>query len=189
MKLAELWDHLVDAMIRALITVVPSRYRVVPRAEAPETPLLEQFALIRGASWIGRRFGALYFQHFCNPEPSGFAHRHRWARMRSLVLSGGFVEERFAIGVDGVRRAELWPHWRGSSYSMGASDIHRVAWWGPRCWTLFHMSVTQTDSWGWYAIEPASFASTRRQLGAFTPWREHIVRRIESLDTPGKVTQ
>lgn len=174
-----LTDLIVDWTIRALCVLLPWRHRIVPDALTAE-PMLRQFALIRGGSFIGRRFGALYFQHFLQPEPMTYMHRHRWARMRSWVLSGLFVESR--PGGE-ITSADYAVHARGESYEMDRTTIHRVAYWSRRCWTLFWMSPDVSDDWGWYEWD-----ATTGRLGAFRPWRTHIAKRVPSLDT-GEITK
>lgn len=172
MHLAACWDLFVDFAIRALCVLMPWRHRVVPAAEDPSRPLLRQFALLRASRW-----GALYLQHFVTPEAHDFAHIHRWMRMRSWVLSGFFIEER---PIDFVRHIA---HFRFTSYTMDRSVIHRVAEWSPRCWTLFWMSPETTDAWGWFPIVNRAATKRHHILGSFRPWREHIVKRVASLDT------
>lgn len=173
-----LWDLSVDLLCRALCSLFSSRHRTVPAAEDPSRPLLRQFAIVRATSWIGRRYGALYLQHFITPESLDWAHRHRWAHMRSWVLSGYFIEER-------LPHVELIAHVAPSSYDMRATVIHRVSAWSEKCWTLFHMSPEVSDNWGYYRIVDRK-AATHRVLGPFIHWRAHIVKRVPSLDT-GKV--
>ena len=174
-KWRSVWDWFVDSTIRMLCLALPGRFRIVPEASTGE-PMLRQLAIIRGGSWIGKRVGALYLQHFDAPEPRGYAHIHRWRRMRSLVLSGSFIEER-PIDVEYIA------HMRGDRYEMDRKVIHRVEWWSPRCWTLFHMSVEQSDAWGWFEIANRDSSTRQRVLGCFIPWRKHIAKRVPSLDT------
>lgn len=189
------WDWFIDSAIRALCALwcwgerlrgVPahaSRHRVIPRSDAPEIPLLEQFAVMRMGRW-----GALYFQRFINPEQAGVFHRHQWRRMRSFVLSGEFTEERpvwdyseacECIMPDLWRMPRMVTHRRFSTYVMDRSVIHRTHAWGNRCWTLFWMSSPKLEDWGYYEAENGF---------RFIHWRARIRKQIPSLDKPGELT-
>jgi hypothetical protein len=185
--LARAWDWLIDTLCRALCAWFPSRARLIPTSTDPSRPLLLQFAVMRMC-----RFGALYLQHFANPELPRFFHRHQWHRMRSFVLSGEFTEERAPFGYLDDQRGRQWctgscicrqtayagpqyiAHKRLSTYTMGREVIHRTHAWGPRCWTLFWMSSPKLEDWGYY---------DREREWAFTHWREQIQKRVASLDT------
>lgn len=165
-----MWDRAVDAACRGLCALIPSRHRIVPGHKDPSVPLLRQFAIIR----MGR-FGALYLQHFCNPEPAHY-HRHKWDRMRSFVLSGMFVEERPSIGMHMIGHSRL------TSYAMDRDTLHRVVLWGPRCWSLFWMSPQyDNDRFTFYERNPDGTA------GKATHWRDYLAARVPSLDT-GEIT-
>lgn len=193
--IAAAWDWAVSAAIRALIACFPSRHRVIPRSDAPEIPLLEQFAVLRQT----RKLGALYLQRFVSPEAPGVFHRHQWRRMRSFVLSGEFTEERapiayvgynttgIGVGGDalwrpyhyGARSGGYITHRRFQTYTMDRSVVHRTHAWGPRCWTLFWMSSPKLEDWGYYDADRGF---------AFTHWRDRIKKQIPSLDKPGALT-
>lgn len=170
------WDIAIDALCRLLCILFPWRSRIVPAAEDPERPLLKQFAILRAG-----RFGALYLQHFVTPEPREFVHCHRWHSMRSWVLSGLFIEER---PLDPNQRYHI--HERFGSYSMSHTVIHRVEFWSRRCWTLFWMSPELSDAWGWWHVADRNAPQPWKILGNFIPWRDHIQKRIESLDSGKK---
>lgn len=156
------WDTFVLFCFLWLFDKFPSRARIVPRADDPETPMLMQVALVRGR---------LYLQRFIAPESRDFFHNHRWRYMRSLVLSGSYVEER--PGGKLIRRRA------GRSHSMDSTTIHRVLWWSPCCVTLFYMSKRHAPTWGYFEAKPLRFAQ-------FTDWREFVKRRIPSLESGNK---
>ena len=172
------WDRAVNAAARALIAgPLKARSRVIPHAEAPDEPLLTQALVLH--------WGALsiYLQHFETPEAWEYFHRHRWAWMRSIVLSGYYVEERPGAAPEsaefGYMQSSSWAgasdflaHKRGDTFALQPSTIHRVSVWSPECWTLF-LTWRPSDDWGYYA----------RADGEFIPWREFVQRRVASLET------
>lgn len=162
-----LWDQIVDSACRWLCVVIPARARIVPRSDAPEIPLIIQFKI-----WGNDRGSSLFLQHFVNPENPDYFHVHRWEQMKSLVLSDSFTEERPVV--EGLRAIR---HKRFERYEMDRSVIHHVAYWGPRCWTLFWMSAEKTDDWGFFKRLETG------ELSALIPWREFVVQRIPNLET------
>jgi hypothetical protein len=189
-RAAAAWDWLVDSLVRLLCALLPSRHRIIPTATDPSRPLLEQLAVLH----MGR-FGAIYLQRFVNPELPRFFHRHQWHRMRSVVLSGEFVEERAPLVFVGDVLPQLPDHYtpiipayhipryithrRLSTYTMDRTVIHRTHSWSTRCWTLFWMSSPKLEDWGYY---------DRENGWAYTPWREQIAKQIPSLDVPERLT-
>lgn len=154
------YDELVDKVCRGLCRAFPDRYRVVPRADDPETPMLDQFMIVPGR---------VYLQHFRSAESIDWFHHHRWETMRSIVLSAFYVEER-PLGRSYFTRYALTTH------TMDHDTIHRVDYWHPHCWTLFFMG-RDLEEWGYYA----------RDLRSYVPWREFVRRRIPNLER-GQVT-
>ncbi len=159
-----LWDLFVDTGARLLCALLPWRFRVIPQARDPRTPLLRQILL-----WKSPKL-EVYLQHFDNPEERYWFHCHEWPRMRSFVLSGEFTEERAYHG--DVK------HQRFTTYTMNEDVWHRTAAWGPRCWTLFVCRGGRTVPRGYREMHADSGGA---YLGFFIPWREHIVKRVASL--------
>lgn len=154
------WDRMVDGTCRALCRAFPERHRVVPRADAPDVPMLDQFMLVPGK---------LYLQHFRAEESPDWFHHHRWQHMRSIVLSAFYVEERPHGKAYHTRQ-------RGYTHVMDHDTIHRIDYWHPHCWTLFYMGDDLKD-WGYYA----------RDLRSYVPWQEFVTKRIPNLER-GEVT-
>lgn len=163
------WDSFIDHCCRWLCLHYPGRYRLIPHAEDPTQPLLMQFML-----WPHH----LYLQHFVSPESTTWFHRHRWARMRSWVLSGWFVECR------PLDRCMLL-HKRLSTYAMTKDVIHHVVAWSPLCWTLFFVRGA-SDDWGYFPRR--AFKGSGVVEKDFVPWRDHVRSRVRNLET-GKVTK
>jgi hypothetical protein len=172
------WDRVVDAICRALCTVFFWRFRVIPKARDPRTPLLRQLLL-----WKSRRL-EIYLQHFDNPEDPFWFHCHEWPRMRSFVLSGGYTEERVdqlpseRLGYIVERYRGNIDHNRLTTYTMDRTAWHRTHAWGDHCWTLFVCRGGRVIPRGYREVEADSSGA---RLGPFVPWREHIVKRVPSL--------
>jgi hypothetical protein len=124
-------------VVHFLAIIFPSRYRVIPRKEDGE-PLLRQFRL-----WGSPSLGSgAYLQSFLTNELASEFHNHRWPEMRSRVLTGFFVEERYPGGTFIVRKA-------GNGYTMDGTVIHRLAAVAPRTWTFFRTKGPIRE-WGYF---------------------------------------
>lgn len=91
----------------------------------------------RGVKW------SLYFHNFLAHDRDRDLHNHPWTWSYSLVLWGGYVEEK--RGRDGiVRRRRVWP---GMINRLGPMDFHRIAELkGRETWTLF-LAGTKATAW------------------------------------------
>jgi hypothetical protein len=129
------------AVTRILAPVFPERYRVIPRKE-DGVPMLRQF-LVWGSPSAG---SGAYLQSFVAPEQAHDFHSHRWPYMRSFVLSGMFVEERYP-GIYSGGAALV--HEAPSTYMMDSGVIHRLHHADPRTWTLF-LTRGPIGTWSYY---------------------------------------
>jgi hypothetical protein len=170
-KRLNLWDVVISALCVTAFYVVKAfskRARLLPRADDPTKPLLRQVLLYHNKA----KGVSVYLQNFVGPESFYWFHRHRWEYMRSLVLSGMYLEER-----------PDWPHLiqrcRFKSHSMDHDTIHRVDYWAPLCWTIFY-TKDPSDDWGYFPRGDYSEA-------AYVPWRQFIKARVPSLET-GKLS-
>jgi hypothetical protein len=100
----------------------------------------------------------LYLHRFHRSDADGELHNHPWRWALSLVLVGGYSEER-RNGARVIRR-RVAP---GSLNFIRANDFHRVDLLEHDAWTLFLVGP-KSQSWGFWS----------RTDGAFTPWREFI---------------
>lgn len=99
---------------------------------------------------------AIFIHFFHRGDDDRDQHNHPWARSISLVLVGGYREERG----DTVRVVKPW-----SLNVIGKNDFHRVDLLEPKkgCWSIF-IAGTNVQSWGFKL----------RESGRFVPWREYL---------------
>lgn len=88
-------------------------------------------------------------------------HNHPWRWALSMVLSGGYSEERVIRG--SVYRRTVRP---GRLNLIWADTYHRVDLLEGECWTLF-VTGSKSQSWGF----------KDRWTGRVTPWREFVAAR------------
>jgi hypothetical protein len=99
-----------------------------------------------------------YLHRFHRGDTDRELHNHPWRWAISLVLAGGYSEERL-VGETVVTRV-IRP---GTLNFIGRDDFHRVDMLDGEAWTLFLVGQ-KTSSWGFW----------NRETGLVTPWREFI---------------
>jgi hypothetical protein len=114
----------------------------------------------KGIVWPRWPF-AIYLHHFHQSDSDGGElHSHPQAWSVSLILLGGYSEERL-MGGEVVRR-NFEP---GDVNILLASDFHRVDLLEKDAWTLF-VAGPRVGSWSFW----------NRHTNKFTPWREFVKR-------------
>lgn len=156
-----MFSQLVLKACRYVADRVP--YRVIPRPDgAPYLVRYYLFGRPRPEQPDGRKKGFNIFLHrFLSSDVEPELHNHPWSRSVSLILTGGYEEER-RVGDDVVFRT-LRP---GQLNSIGANDFHRIELREEEAWTLF-VAGSVTQSWGFWS----------RVTRKFVPWREHVRQR------------
>jgi len=143
-----------------------SRYYLVGRTRAEEEdPRESPRRTARGVLLPARDHGC-YLHHFHRGDDELELHSHPWAWSLSLILAGGYIEER-RFGAHVVRRT-MRP-WR-LNY-IGANDFHRVELLEHDCWTLF-LTGPKIAGWGFW----------NKDTERFLPWRQFI----RELRDPGE---
>lgn len=105
----------------------------------------------------------LYLHRFNRPDLDRELHNHPWAWAVSLILRGGYIEER-NVGERATTVRRLRP---GMLNVIKQNTFHRVLeLCGPEVWTLF-FSGPKVDTWGFKDFATGSFE--------YMPWREHFV--------------
>lgn len=110
-----------------------------------------------GAIWPDTSW-SLYLHHFHRSDVDRELHNHPWEWAVSLILVGGYTEER-RVG-DGVRVKLFLP---GELNRIGQNDFHRVDLVEDDAWSLFLVGP-KVSGWGFWD----------RASGAVTPWREFL---------------
>lgn len=116
-----------------------------------------------GIQWRTSRAGVSVFVHyFYRSDDDHALHNHPWKWALSLVLAGGYSEER-RVGNSVVRRLV-----KPGSFNLITSDtFHRVDLLDADrgCWSVF-IAGPKFKGWGFWD----------RDTGEFIPWREFIAR-------------
>ena len=146
-----------------------SRYYIAGRQrDDDEHPLVQKLerrkVLIRT-----ERYGT-YLHHFHRGDEELELHSHPWLWAASLILVGGYIEER--RHGDRVKRRAYVP---GQWSFLRASTFHRVSLIEEDAWTLF---VTGPK------LEPDTWHFWNRVSGEKTEWREFIRRVRSETDRP-----
>jgi hypothetical protein len=101
----------------------------IPRDGAPylDRYFVAGYPRVRGAT------ASVYLHHFRASDAFEQVHSHPWAWSLSLILSGGYREQRCLP--DGQQIVSLYQP--GDFNVLRADDRHRIELLGPDCWTLF----------------------------------------------------
>lgn len=145
---------------RAGLSPYLSRYYLTARPTMPDGSEPFRNGQVReGAEWPNGPI-ALYLHRFHRSDEDLALHNHPWRWAVSLILTGGYSEER-RIGNRVVRRSVL----PLTLNFISADDFHRVDLFEEDAWTLF-LSGPKASSWGFWD----------RRTGEYVPWREFITR-------------
>lgn len=109
---------------------------------------------------LGTHRWCINLHQFHRGDYAGELHNHPWRWALSLLLIGGYREER-RVGGD----VQVWTYPPLSVNALSAGTFHRVDLLDGECWSLF-ITGPKTQSWGFWD----------RITGAFTPWREYVGR-------------
>jgi hypothetical protein len=111
-----------------------------------------------GAMWNKQSIG-IYLHRFHRDDDELELHNHPWRWAVSIVLVGGYIEER--RGKNDVVRVRIVRPWRINF--IRAEDFHRVDLIEQDAWTLFFVGPKFTG-WGFW----------NRDTKKFLPWRQFI---------------
>lgn len=149
--------------VRSLLEKIAARLpvREITGGEGGDDVYLEKYLLFQ--SRAGRDGFRVHLHRFLRPDKDREVHSHPWAWAWSLVLCGGYLEERRGD----ADRLEAIARRPGSVYPVWPDTYHRVARLFQRdCWTLF-VSGPVVQSWGFWSPD----------TGEYTPWREFFARK------------
>ena len=122
-------------------------------------PYLERYYILHSGhfGWLP----GIYLHKFLSGDEDPELHNHPWGTSVSLILTGGYDEER--RHGNSVRTARVQP---GSINVIYRDTFHRVDLLEDYAWTLF-MSGERQQDWGFWD----------RNTDVYTPWREHVERK------------
>jgi hypothetical protein len=124
---------------------------------------LSRYLLIDADSW------KLFLHKFVRSDEDLELHNHPWDRAVSLILTGGYTEERR------MRDTLVWTKvFRpGMLNFLKADTFHRVELLNEKdgCWTLFWVGK-KTQSWNFW----------NRESNELTPWRAFLRRKSLSIN-------
>jgi hypothetical protein len=140
---------------------------------ADGSPAIDQYGNPKRAAIFPDGLG-LYLHHFHRSDSDQALHNHPWRWAWSLILAGGYSEERrvsirgsedggpeHEIG-DTVIRRNIRP---GRVIRINADDFHRVDLFEEDSWSLF-LAGPKNASWGFWD----------RHTGVFMHWRAFIAK-------------
>jgi len=109
----------------------------------------------------------VYLHKFHRGDDDRALHNHPWMWARSLILVGGYVEERrVSFPWDTARYRVARRIVRAGAYNrIDADDFHRVELLEKDCWSLF-IAGPKTGSWGFWD----------RVTNEFLHWRDFIAK-------------
>lgn len=114
-----------------------------------------------GIVWPMREFG-IYLHQFHRGDDDTDLHNHPWRWAVSIILAGGYIEERRTAD-DHVDVRTVRP---GRINIIRASDFHRV-------------ELLERDAWSFFIAGPkfSSWGFWNRTTKRFLPWRQFIEQR------------
>jgi hypothetical protein len=132
-------------------------------------PYLHRFYIFRRSmlSWdFAKYLPSIYLHYFHRGDQDTALHNHPWGYSASLVLTNGYLEDRWDPHNKVVIKRELKP---GSINVIRANDFHRVDLRDPSkgAWTLF-VSGPRVQDWSFW--EPGKDEKP-------IPWREFVATR------------
>jgi hypothetical protein len=116
----------------------------IERIKRNGAPYLERY-FVAGWNPITRQKGpAIFLHHFVASDAAGEIHSHPWGWSMSVILVGGYREERCSDG-----QTVCKDYRPGDVNVISANDRHRIDLLGRDCWTLF-MAGSFDAPWQFY---------------------------------------
>lgn len=154
--------------------------RVITRGD--NSPYLERHYIFR-KRWVPKwapQLPSVYLHHFLRGDDEVELHNHPWRLSLSLILAGGYREER-RVGTR-IKSRMVRP---GMINIIRGNDYHRVELLDPKkgAWTLF-ITTTREQNWGFW----------HPQTKEFLFWEDHLKQRISrgfanfSFPRPAKIS-
>ncbi len=113
---------------------------------------------------------SVFFHEFLRGDSDREYHNHPWKTSFSLILAGGYTEERLSL-VNGDYQVVTRTMRPGMINVIRSDDFHRVALLdGKTTWTLFVAGERTGEMWGFLDHVTKEFIT----------WKEHVRRRERS---------
>lgn len=109
----------------------------------------------------------MYLHHFYMGDSDRELHDHPWWISGSLILTGGYYEERLIPGTTTIVHRVIGP---GTVNIIRGTDFHRVDLIEDHAWTLF-VSGNRNKDWGFFI----------RETGQVIPHREYLLDKGRTL--------
>lgn len=149
-------------IIAALLRKLTKNWKVHELIQRDGDPYLVRYQLYRSND--GKDSWRIFLHRFMRSDYDRELHNHPWAWGLSLILSGGYLEERRDAYNDRVTTKIVWP---GMLNTIVADTFHRVELLGDEeCWSLIATGPI-VQSWGFWD----------RYSKLYTPWRVFIAQK------------
>ncbi len=135
-----------------IVRAFPMRHRII---EIDGDPYLLRFYIKKNGILPG-----VYLHYFFRGDGDRDLHNHPWDISGSLILTGGYSEERLTPGTAIVKRRNIRP---GTINIIRANDFHRVDLLDGPAWTIF-VSGGLSQDWGFLNRETGEFIPHMRYL-------------------------
>jgi hypothetical protein len=110
-----------------------ARTLAVQRIDRNGRPYLERYFAAGWSPTTHRSGPAIFLHHFVASDDADQVHSHPWGWSTSLILAGGYREER--CGSDGARIVHEYRP--GDVNVLEADDQHRIDLLAADCWSVF----------------------------------------------------
>lgn len=133
---------MINKLCWVIVSAVPTRTRVIKIKD-------ENYLLRFYIKHSSRTFPGIYLHYFYRGDAERDLHNHPWSKSISVILSGGYTEERLAEGQSGRANYKVIKRSirSGSINIINGDDFHRVELTGKPTWTLF-TSGKKIKDWG-----------------------------------------
>ncbi len=152
-------SRIINWMCWTLVKLFPRRHRTV---YIEGEPYLLRFYIKRNG-WLP----GIYLHHFYMGDTDRELHNHPWKMSGSLILTGGYIEERLlespAFPIPIRTKERVGP---GRINIIRADDFHRVDLIEGSAWTIF-VSGKKVQDWGFLDTE----------TGQYIPHREYLAEK------------
>jgi hypothetical protein len=124
-----------------------------------------------------RKLPAVYLHYFFRGDHDRELHAHPWTWAVSMILSGGYVEQRYDGPIEGIREGlvrerRLGP---GSINIIRHDTYHRIHLMDGPSWSLFiagpRFSATRGEDWGF--LDP--------RTGEYESWGARDARKLREM--------